>query len=74
MNTREAARALYESGKLASDVVRALKRGGHTIKDVAAAVRFFPEMDCALFGESWGEDTIEQHKARAAFLDIQTSR
>jgi hypothetical protein len=65
---REAARKLYEKGLLASSIVRSLKKGGHRPEAVAAAVKFFPEMDAMLFGESWGGDVLEQHAARGAFL------
>ena len=63
-----AAKRLYEKGLSASGVVRSLKKGGHSLEDVAYAARQFPELDAMLFGDVWGGDEIQQHAARRAFL------
>lgn len=68
---KEAARKLYEKGLFASSVIKSLKKGGHSVKAVAHAARQFAEIDAMLFGESWGGDTLEQHKARGAFLETK---
>ncbi len=68
MNTQQAAKALYEKGLAASLVISSLKRGGHSLDDVAKAAMQFSEMDAMLFGESWGGPHLSQWKARRAFL------